>query len=137
MPEESIRRALESLGAGPKVEDVEPVIHLHRMFNVSYITALVRLRQANIITSAALHKLRALPPLRAAARMGYSPDDSEWPVLPHRSVAARYPLKFRSLLRDAFARHVVGKSSTQQALRLTHDEIEELTAPAQPTSEPT
>jgi Zn-dependent peptidase ImmA (M78 family)/transcriptional regulator with XRE-family HTH domain len=127
MPEESIRRALESLGAGPKVEDVEPVIHLHRMFNVSYITALVRLRQANIITSAALHKLRTLPPLRTAARMGYNPADSEWPVPPQHSVAARYPLKFRSLLRDAFARDIAGRSSTQQALKLTHDEIDELT----------
>lgn len=46
MPEEGIRRALETLGYGPKLNDVEPVIHLQRMFNVSYITALVRLRQA-------------------------------------------------------------------------------------------
>ena len=76
MPEEGIRRTLESLGAGPKVEDVEPVIHLQRMFNVSYITALVRLRQANIITRPALDKLRAIPPVRTAAAMGYPP---EWP----------------------------------------------------------
>ncbi len=125
MPEEGIRRALESLGTGPKVEDVEPVIHLHRMFNVSYITALVRLRQANIITTAALHKLRSQPPMRTAARMGY-PVDSEWP-LPHNSVLARFPLKFRSLLLDALAREVIGRSSTEQALKLTDDEIEELT----------
>ena len=46
MPEEGIRRTLESLGSGPKVEDVEPVIHLQRMFNVSYVTALVRPRPA-------------------------------------------------------------------------------------------
>ena len=127
MPEEGIRRALESLGAGPKVEDVEPVIHLNRMFNVSYITALVRLRQANIITTAALHKLRTHRPLLTAARMGYHPDDSEWPALPRNSVLARYPLKFRSLLCDALAREVIGRSGIQQALKLTHDEIDELT----------
>jgi Zn-dependent peptidase ImmA (M78 family)/transcriptional regulator with XRE-family HTH domain len=132
MPEEGIRRALESLGAGPKLEDVEPVIHLHRMFNVSYITALVRLRQANIITTATLHKLRAHPPLVTAARMGYHPDDSEWPAQPQNSVRTRYPLKFHTLLRDALAHDVIGRSSTEQALKLTHDEIDELidTSPA-------
>jgi Zn-dependent peptidase ImmA (M78 family)/transcriptional regulator with XRE-family HTH domain len=127
MPEEGIRRALESLGAGPKVEDIEPVIHLQRMFNVSYITTLVRLRQANIITTPALHKLRTHPPLITAARMGYNPDDGEWPVPPQNSVMARYPLKFRSMLRDALAHDIIGRSSIEQALKLTHDEIDELT----------
>jgi Zn-dependent peptidase ImmA (M78 family)/transcriptional regulator with XRE-family HTH domain len=127
MPEEGIRRTLESLGAGPKVEDVEPVIHLQRMFNVSYITALVRLRQANIITAPALHSLRTHPPLITAARMGYHPDDSEWPVRRQDSVLARYPLKFRSLLRDALAQDVIGRSGIEQALKLTPDEIDELT----------
>jgi Zn-dependent peptidase ImmA (M78 family)/DNA-binding XRE family transcriptional regulator len=126
MPEEGIRRALESLGAGPKVEDVETVIHLQRMFNVSYVTALVRLRQANIITNAALHNLRTHPPLLTAARMGYHSDDSEWPVPPQNSVLARYPLKFRSLLREALASDVIGRSGIEQALRLTYDEIDEL-----------
>lgn len=127
MPEEGIRRALESLGAGPKVEDVETVIHLQRMFNVSYVTALVRLRQASIISTAALYELRTHPPLLTAARMGYHPDDSEWPVPPQNSVLARYPLKFRSLLRDALGRDVIGRSVIEQALKLTHDEIDELT----------
>jgi Zn-dependent peptidase ImmA (M78 family)/transcriptional regulator with XRE-family HTH domain len=127
MPEEGIRRALESLDAGPKVEDVETVIHLQRMFNVSYITALVRLRQANIITASALDRLRTHPPIATAARMGYNPEDSEWPLPPENSVLERYPLKFRSLLRDAHARGVIGNSSIQQALQLTLDEAEELT----------
>jgi Zn-dependent peptidase ImmA (M78 family) len=127
MPEEGIRRTLESLGAGPKVEDVEPVIHLQRMFNVSYITALVRLRQANIITASALDRLRALPPMRTAAAMGYLP---EWPP-PPSSVAARYPLKFRSLLREAFAHGKVGRSVIQQGLKLDDGQVDELldTAP--------
>lgn len=132
MPEEGIRRALESLGAAPKVDDVEPVIDLHRMFNVSYITALVRLRQANIITSAALHKLRTLPPVRTAARMGYDPADSGWPVLPENSLLARYPLKFRTLLRDALDREVAGRSRTEQALGLTPEQIDELTSATPP-----
>jgi Zn-dependent peptidase ImmA (M78 family)/DNA-binding XRE family transcriptional regulator len=127
MPEEGIRRALESLGAGPRVEDVETVIHLQRMFNVSYITALVRLRQASIISTAALHNLRTHPPLLTAARMGYHPDDSEWPVPPQNSVLARYPLKFRTLLRDALAGDIIGRSGIEQALKLTHNEIDELT----------
>lgn len=127
MPEEGIRRALESLDAGPKIEDVETVIHLQRMFNVSYITALVRLRQANIITTSTLDRLRTQPPIATAARMGYHPDDSEWPLPPQNSVLERYPLKFRTMLRDAYARGVIGKSGIQQALQLTHDEVQELT----------
>lgn len=122
MPEEGIRRTLESLGAGPKVEDVEPVIHLQRMFNVSYITALVRLRQAKIITKSALDELRALPPMRTAAAMGYLP---EWPP-PPGSGAARYPLKFRSLLREAFAHGVVGRSVIQRGLKLYDGQVDEL-----------
>jgi Zn-dependent peptidase ImmA (M78 family)/DNA-binding XRE family transcriptional regulator len=122
MPEEGIRRTLESLGAGPKVEDVEPVIHLQRMFNVSFITALVRLRQASIITRPALDKLRAIPPVRTAAAMGYPP---EWP-LPPSTGAARYPLKFRSLLREAYTRGEVGRSVIQQELKLDDGQIDEL-----------
>jgi Zn-dependent peptidase ImmA (M78 family)/transcriptional regulator with XRE-family HTH domain len=122
MPEEGIRRTLEWLGAGPKVDDVEPVIRLQRTFNVSYITALVRLRQANIITSAALDKLRAIPPVRIAAEMGFAPD---WPPLPG-AVTDRFPLRFRSLLREACARGKVGESVIQQALKLTAEQAEEL-----------
>ena len=124
MPEEGIRRSLESLGSGPKVEDVEPVIHLQRMFNVSFVTALVRLRQANIITAAALDKLRTFPPVRTAVAMGYP---REKPPA-HDSVLARYPLKFRTLLRDALAQSIVGMSSTEQALKLHCDQIEEFIA---------
>lgn len=131
MPEEGIRRALESLGAGPKVDDVETVIHLQRMFNVSYITALVRLRQANIIAAAALDDLRTHPPVLTAARMGYNPDDSEWPIPPQNSVLARFPLKFRSLLREALVSEVIGWSGIEQALRLTYEEIEELIGASQ------
>jgi len=123
MPEEGIRRSLESLGAGPKVEDVEPVIHLHRMFNVSYVTALVRLRQANIITASALDKLRAFPPVRTAAAFGYPSERSP----SQHSVLTCYPLRFRSLLRDALARGEVGRSSTEQTLRLTYEQVDELT----------
>ncbi len=127
MPEEGIRRTLESLGTGPKVEDVEPVIHLQRMFNVSYITALVRLRQANIITNAALHRLRTQPPLRTALRMGYTAGDSEGPLSPRDSVLVRYPLKFRALLRHALDCEAAGRSSIQETLGLTFSEVEELT----------
>jgi Zn-dependent peptidase ImmA (M78 family)/transcriptional regulator with XRE-family HTH domain len=122
MPEEGIRRTLEALGAGPKVEDVEPVIHLQRMFNVSYITTLVRLRQANIITAPVLDKLRSLPPVRTAVAMGYPP---EWPP-PPASGAAGYPLKFRSLLKEAYAAEKVGRSVIQQGLKIGTEQAEEL-----------
>lgn len=126
MPEEGIRRALESLGYGPKIEDVEPVIHLQRMFNVSYITALVRLRQANIISRASLDQLRKVPPTTTAERLGYQPDWAEGPMDPELSVSARYPLRFRSLLRRCMTEDIVGTSEAQQALNLGPVEVEEL-----------
>ena len=101
MPEEGIRRTLESLGAGPKVEDVEPVIHLQRMFNVSYITALVRLRQANIITAAGPGQTPGHPPgadrgshgipprMAPAAQYRGSPLPAEIPEPPQRGLHAR------------------------------------------------
>ena len=126
MPEEGIRRALETLGYGPKVRDVEPVIHLQRMFNVSYITALVRLRQAKIITNQVLDELRHLRPIHTAQRMGYFTDDSEWPMPPEHSITARYPLRFRSLLRECISAELVGMSEAQQALGLTWEDVEAL-----------
>jgi Zn-dependent peptidase ImmA (M78 family)/transcriptional regulator with XRE-family HTH domain len=122
MPEEGIRRTLEWLGAGPKVDDVEPVIRLQHTFNVSYITALVRLRQANIITMATLDKLRVIPPVKITAAMGITPD---WPPLPG-SVADRFPLRFRSLLREACALGEVDNSVIQENLGLTSGQAEEL-----------
>jgi Zn-dependent peptidase ImmA (M78 family)/transcriptional regulator with XRE-family HTH domain len=122
MPEEGIRRTLEALGAGPKVEDVEPVIHLQRMFNVSYVTTLVRLRQANIITVSALEKLRTLPPVRTSVAMGYAPD---WPPPPAFGTAG-YPLKFRSLLKEAYAEEKVGRSVIQQGLKINTEQADEL-----------
>ena len=124
MPEEGIRRALEALGFGPKLTDVEPVIHLQRMFNVSYITALVRLRQAKIISNPALEQLRRIPPMSTAEALGYATDDSERPLDPEKSVIARYPLRFRSLLRECLTKDIVGPSEVRQALRLSQDEFE-------------
>jgi Zn-dependent peptidase ImmA (M78 family) len=119
MPEEGIRRALEALGYGPKIDDAEPVIHLQRMFNVSYITALVRLRQANIITTSSLEKLRKISPMMTAEQMGYQAEPGEGPLEPDRSIPSRYPLKFRTLLRRCIAEEVVGSSSTATARQLS------------------
>ena len=71
MPEEGIRRSLEDLGAGPKVTDVLTVISLQRLFNVSYITALVRLHQAKIISARTLESLRHARPVLTAKRLGF------------------------------------------------------------------
>lgn len=126
MPEEGIRRSLEVLGAGPKLEDVEPVIHLQRLFNVSYMTALVRLRQANIITASNLDKLRIHPPQATAARLGYRLHHDESPMPRERSVMSRYPLRFRTLLRYAYDNESIGKSVIQQTLGLNRKETDEL-----------
>jgi hypothetical protein len=60
--------------------------------------------------------------VRIAAEMGFAPD---WPPLPG-AVTDRFPLRFRSLLREACARGKVGESVIQQALKLTAEQAEEL-----------
>jgi Zn-dependent peptidase ImmA (M78 family)/transcriptional regulator with XRE-family HTH domain len=126
MPEEGIRRALESIGYGPRLSEVEPVIYLHRTFNVSYITALVRLRQAKIITPAVLEKLRRISPMTTAERLGYKTKTTERPLDPGKSVTSRYPLKFRVLLRDGLNDKVVGPTTVRRALALNQVQFEEL-----------
>jgi len=49
----------------------------------------------------------------------------EWPPPPSTG-AARYPLKFRSLLREAYTRGAVGRSVIQQELKLDDTQIDEL-----------
>ena len=54
--------------------------------------------------------------------MGYAP---EWPPPPVTG-AARYPLKFRSLLREAYTRGAVGRSVIEQELKLDDGQVDEL-----------
>ena len=54
--------------------------------------------------------------------MGYAP---EWPPPPVTG-AARYPLKFRSLLREAYTRGAVGRSVIEQGLKLDDEQVDEL-----------
>jgi hypothetical protein len=126
MPEEGIRRALEDLGAGPKVTDVLTVISLQRLFNVSYITALVRLHQAKIISARTLENLRHARPVLTAKRLGFLISQDE--ISPGRDYGAttRFPCRFRALVREAYHRDAVGLAVLREALDLDDDDLDEM-----------
>ncbi len=126
MPEEGIRRSLEDLGAGPKVTDVLTVISLQRLFNVSYITALVRLHQAKIISTRTLESLRHARPVLTAKRLGFPISQDEISPSRDRGATTRFPCRFRALVREAYRREAVGLTVLREALDLDDDDLDEL-----------
>jgi Zn-dependent peptidase ImmA (M78 family)/DNA-binding XRE family transcriptional regulator len=127
MPGEGIRRAVEEIGARPRIDDPADVIHLQRFFNVSYITALVRLRQARLLSAANFEAFQSARPVAFAERLGYEIDEEEYQQDPQRWRLNRFPPRFRRLLRAALRRQVVSVPTAANLTGLSLDEVEELT----------
>ena len=127
MPAEGIRRAIEELGAGPRLDDPADVIHLQRFFNVSYVTALVRLRQARLLSQANYEAFKSARPVAFAERLGYEVDEEEYQQDPQRWRLSRFPPRFRRLLRTALRRRVLSVPTAANLTGLSLDEVEELT----------
>lgn len=101
MPSEGIRRVMEEHGSGPRITDPADVIHLQRFFNVSYGTALVRLRQARFLTGASYEEFKNLRPVLFVRALGYEIDPEEFQQGPEHWRLRRYPPRFLRLLRLA------------------------------------
>jgi Zn-dependent peptidase ImmA (M78 family)/DNA-binding XRE family transcriptional regulator len=123
MPHEGVRRVMEEQGFGPKIEDVSEVIHIQRYFGVSFITALVRLRQARVINQTQLDEFKMIRPVVMARALGYEVTEDEFGPSHIRSRLDRYPPRFRRLLRTAVRQGVL---SVPSAAALAHAPIEEV-----------
>jgi Zn-dependent peptidase ImmA (M78 family)/transcriptional regulator with XRE-family HTH domain len=128
MPTEGIRRALEEMGVGRSTDDPADVVHLQRYFNVSWITALVRLRQAKVITEASFEEWQDIRPVAFAEALGYetSKDDygdhgdlAEWGL-------SRFPRSFVRILRQAVRQGIVSTETAAERARVSVEEIERL-----------
>jgi len=122
MPEEGIRRVLEEMAAGPRLKDPVQVIHLQRFFKVSYATALVRLRQAKMITRTQYDEFKYIQPVVLAASMGYEVDDEEYEQDPTSWRTRRFPTAFINLVRQAIQSGVISVPTAASLTGLTIDE---------------
>ena len=126
MPTEGLRRVTEEQGYGPRIEDPSEVIHLQRFFGVSYVTALVRLRQAKFLTRARLDAFKLVRPVLLARALGYEISDEESSPHPELWRLERFPQRFRRLLRLAVRHGVLSVPSAAALTQLPLDEITEL-----------
>lgn len=140
MPTEGMRRVMEEQGFGPRIADATEVIHLQRFFGVSYITALVRLRQAKFLTQARFDSFKLIRPVLLARSLGYDIGEEEYSPQPDMWRLERFPQRFRRLLRIAVQRGVLSVPSAAALTRLSIDEIADLVSTdvatsSQPTEE--
>lgn len=126
MPTEGVRRVMEEQGFGPRIDDPTEVVHLQRFFNVSYITALVRLRQAKMLSQANLDAFKSLRPLVLARSLGYEISEEEYSPHPDKWRLERFPQRFRRLLRTAIQKGVISVPSAAALTGLSVPEVAEM-----------
>lgn len=130
MPTEGIRRVMEEQGFGPKITDPADVIHLQRFFNVSYATALVRLRQARYLKPDLYEKFKGVRPVIFARSLGYEPAPEEYEQDPSQWRLRRYPPRFLRLLRSAIQNEQLSVPSAAKLVGVSIDELADFAATA-------
>lgn len=126
MPAEGIRRVMEEHSIAPRIDNPADVIHLQRYFGVSYVTALVRLRQARILSRARYEAFKSVRPVVLARSLGYQIDDEEYGTDHESWRIRRFPQRFLRLLRLAIAKDVVSVPTAANLTGLSIDEVAEL-----------
>jgi Zn-dependent peptidase ImmA (M78 family)/transcriptional regulator with XRE-family HTH domain len=126
MPTEGVRRVMEEQGIGPRIEDPSEVIQLQRFFDVSYVTALVRLRQARFVSQTRFDEFKRVRPVLLARSLGFEIGEEEYQPRPEFWRLERFPPRFRRLLRLAVRRDVLSAPSAAALTQLSIDEVTEL-----------
>ena len=127
VPTDTLLSAAEALGVR-KIDDPEPVVHLQRLFRVSYGMILVRLRAAGLLSAENAQRLSEIRPVHLAERLGYSIEPDEWGQDPDRWGLARYPRRFLRLLRGAIESALATVSGAASLTGLAEEDIEEFLA---------
>lgn len=126
MPTEGIRRVLEEHGIGPRITEPGEVIHLQRYFNVSYATALVRLRQGKFLSQDAYEQFQEIRPVALARALGYEIDDEEYAQDQEDWRIRRFPGRFLRSLRLGVRGGHVSVPTAAKLTKLSIDEIADL-----------
>lgn len=124
VPTEGLRGAAEALGV-TRVRDAEVVIHLQRLFRVSYAMMLIRLRAADLAGDEEIERLRDIQPVHLAERLGYAIAPDEWHQDPDRWGLGRFPQRFLRLLRRAFDEERMTVAGAASMTGLAAEDIEE------------
>ena len=124
VPSSSLRAAVEAVGTN-RVRDPEEVVHIQRLFKVSYSMILVRLRSSGLLEEKDLERLRTVRPVHLADRLGYSTQWDEWSQDPHRWGLARFPQRFLRLMRRALEDGRMSPSGAAAMTELSEEDIEE------------
>jgi transcriptional regulator with XRE-family HTH domain len=130
VPTTTLRSAVEDSVGVSKVTDAEVVVHLQRLFNVSYAMMLVRLRSSGLVTEAEMDRLRHIRPVHVAQRLGYATAADEWEQDPESWGLARFPRRFLRLVRQALDSGRATASGVAAMTGLAVDDIEEFLADA-------
>jgi Zn-dependent peptidase ImmA (M78 family)/transcriptional regulator with XRE-family HTH domain len=126
MPSEAARRVMEEQGFGPRIEEPAEVVYLQRFFGVSYITALVRLRQSRLVTQAQFDDFKLVRPVVLARSLGFEVGEEECSPQPEKWRLERFPQRFRRLLRVAVNRGVISVPSVAALTQLSIGEVADL-----------
>ena len=130
MPSEGVRRVMEEHGFGPKIQEPAEVIQLQRFYDVSYITALVRLRHMRALTAQAFDEFKNIRPVLFARALGYEINDEEIHQEPAKWHLDRFPPRFRHLIRRAVSTGVISVPTAAALTGLPIDELADLVAPS-------
>ena len=102
MPSEGVRRFQEEAGLPPRLTDPVDVIHLQRFFQLSWPTALVRLRQMKAITNDSYNAMKkGVRPVALARSLGYTIHPEEYEQDAESWRVRRMPRLFLRMLRQA------------------------------------
>lgn len=124
VPTQSLRATVEAYGFD-KVRDPEVVVHLQRLFRVSYAMMLVRLADARLATPEDVERLKTVHPVHLAERLGYTIEPDEWHQDPDNLGIARFPRRFLRVLRRALNEGVVTISGAANLMQLAEEDVEE------------
>ena len=120
---------------GPRIDDPADVIHLQRYFRVSFVTALVRLRQARILTQANYDAFKTARPVVLARSLGYEIDDEEYGTYHYAWRVRRFPQRFLRLLRSAVIQEIISVPTAARLTGLSIDEVAELVSEGEAVGE--
>ena len=123
MPSEGIRRMMEEHDLSPRITDPADVVHLQRYFNVSFATALVRLRQARFLTAERYEEFKSVRPVLFARALGYEVDQDEFEQEAEQWRLRRYPPRFLRLLRLAVRAEKISVPTAAELVGISINEM--------------
>jgi len=127
VPSHGLRAAVEGFGIA-KVRDPEVVVHLQRLFGVSYSMMLVRLGGVGLATDEDVGRLREVQPVHLAERLGYSTQPDEWGQDAESLGIGRFPRRFLRLVRRTVQDEQLTVAAAANLMGLAEEDVEEFLA---------